>query len=406
MVFCLKIVVDSLSINERQIVMALNKSIVDIIQVQNSCKSLIQELYNYETRPNDTMRESYQNAKIDDAIHLDILEYDNIDDELSLSPDTEEYYKTRLGENNDTTISSIDEQLLKLKNELNYYNKRITAKESTDKEIRIISKILNKLPTLLRYNLYAITSNSIFAFKNEPNFEIKMDKLEISKAEIKQLIEASINIDKFLKEQQSFFKVMNNHRINFLILKINKNSLELESSFMMLYEDIKRFINKSVKDGKFIKKLQKLRELKQQHQLFEKTDIKEQFYTKSLIIDSVRERKLYPTDRLFDYIDTIEEIIKHRKVELEDTKVESDLSYDIDEVIKIEKVLYNYPKLHNEFLFQDDDLATFLLKSSVDKSKLLGVFIRLVKNYFLKYEIETKSFVTIDKRKYVIVRGL
>jgi len=386
--------------------MALNKSITEIIQVQNSCKSLIQELYNYETRPNDTMRDSYPNAKIDDAIHLDIIEYDNIDDELSLSPDTEEYYKTRQGQNSETTISSIDEQLLKLKYELNYYNKRVTAKESTDKETRVISKILNKLPTLLRYNLFAITSNSIFAFKNEPNFEIKMDKLEISKAEIKQLIEASINIDKFIKEQQSFFKSMGNHRINFLILKINKNSLELESSFMMLYEDIKRFINKSVKDGEFIKKLQKLRELKQQQQLFEKTDIEEKFSQQNLIIDSIRERKLHPDDRLFDYIYTIEEIIKNRKIELEDTKGESDLSYDIDEVIKIEKTLYNYPKLHQEFLSQNEDLATFLLKSSVDKSKLLGIFIRLIKNYFLKYEIDTNNFVEIDKRNYVIVRGL
>jgi hypothetical protein len=386
--------------------MALNKSIVEIIQVQNSCRSLIQELYNYETRPNDTMRDSYQSAKIDDAIHLDIIEYDNIDDELSLSPDTEEYYKTRLGQNSETTIGSIDEQLLKLKYELNYYNKRVTAKESADKEIRIISKILNKLPTLLKYNLYALTSNSIFAFKNEPNFEIKMDKLEISKVEIKQLIDASINIDKFLKEQQHFFKSMNNPRINFLILKINKNSLDLESSFMMLYEDIKRFINKSVKDGEFIKKLQKLRELKQQQQLFEKTDIEEQFYKKSLIVDSIRERKLHPDDRLFDYIDTVEDIIKNRKIELQDRKGESDLSYDIDEVIKIEKTLYNYPKLHKAFLSQDEDLATFLLNSSVDRSKLLGVFIRLIKNYFLKYEIDTDNFVVIDKRNYVIVRRL
>lgn len=386
--------------------MALNKNIIDIIQVQNSCRGVIQELYNYETRPNDAMRESYKNAKIDDAIRLDIIEYDSFDDELSLASDTEEYYKTRLGQNSETTISSIDDKLSKLKTELSYYNKRVSSQESTDKEIRSISKILNKIPTLLRYNLYAISSNSIFAFKNEANYEIKMDKLEISKTEIKQLVEASSSVDKFLKEQQNFFKAMNNHRINSLILKINRNTLELEYSFRMLYEEIKKFINKSIKDGEFIKKLQRLRELKKQNLLFEKTDIQEKISQQKSIVTSVKDRKIHPDDRVFDYIDTIQEIITKRKIQLQDTKEQTELSYNIDEIIKIEKTLYNYPKLHEEFLSQDDDLATFLQKSSIDKSKLLGIFIRLLKNYFLKYEIDYENFVKIDERKYVIVKGL
>jgi len=384
----------------------LNKNIIDIIKVQNSCGGVIQELYNYETRPNDAMRESYKGAKIDDAICLEIIEYDSFDDELTLSPDTQQYYQTRLGQNNETTIDSIDTKLLKLKTELSYYNKRVTAKESTDKEIRNLSKILNQIPTLLRYNLYAISSNSIFAFKNEPNFEIKMDKLDVSKKEIKQLVEASISVDKFLKENQNFFKSMNNHRVNSIILKINKNTLELEYSFRMLYEDIKRFINKSIKDGEFIKKLQKLRELKTQNLLFSKTDIEEKLAKRNHIVEPIRDKKLYPLDKMFEYIDTIQEIIQKRKIDIQDTKEETELSYNMDEVIKIEKTLYNYPKLHEQFLSQDDDLATFLQTNSIDKSKLLGVFIRLLKNYFLKYKIDYEDFVEIDKRKYVIVKGL
>jgi len=386
--------------------MAINKNILDIIQVQNSCKDVIQELYNYETRPNDVMRENYASAKIDDAIRLDIIEYDSFDDELSLSPDTEQYYKIRLGQNNETTISSIDDKLSKLKIELNYYNKRITAQESTEKEILSISKLLNQIPTILRYNLYTISSNSIFAFKNEPNFEIKMDKLEVSKKEIKQLVQASLSIDIFLKEQKSFFKSINSHRINSLVLKINRNSLELEYSLSTLYEEIKKFINKSIKDGEFIKKLQRLRELKQQNQLFIKTDINEKISTQKHIITSVKERKIHPDDKVFDYIDTIEEIIKKRKIHLQDIKEETELDYDIDEVVKIEKTLYNYPKLHTQFLSQDDDLATFLQKSDVESSKLLGIFVRLLKHYFLKYEVDNDNFIEIDKRKYVIVRGL
>ena len=386
--------------------MALNKNIIEIIQVQNSCRGVIQELYNYETRPNDVMREAYKNAKIDDAIRLDILEYDGFDDELSLSADTEEYYRTRLGQNSETTISSIDDKLSKLKIQLGYYNKRVSAKESVEREFRSISKLLSHIPSLLRYNLYAISSNSIFAFKNEPNFEIKMQKLEVSKEEIKHLEEALSSVDKFLKEQQTFFKSMNNHKINSMILKINKNSVEFEYSFRTLYEDIKKFINKSIKDGEFIKKLQRLRELKQQNQLFSKTDIEEKLSHQKLIVSSVKEKRIHPNSRVFEYIETIEKIIKQRKIELQDTKEERELSYDIDEIVRIEKTLYNYPKLHKDFLAQEDDLATFLERSSIEKEKLLGVFIRLLKHYFKEYAVEYEEFVTVEQRKYVKVRGV
>ena len=385
--------------------MALNKNIIDIIQTQNSCRDVIQELYTYETRPNDILRDTYKNAKIDDAIRLDIIEYDALEDELSLSSDTEEYYKTRLGQNDETTISSIDDKISKLKIQLNYYNKRVTAGEDAYKEIRTISKLLNQIPTILRYNLYTISSNSIFAFKNEPNFDIKMDKLKLSKKEIQQLIQASISVDRFLKEQKNFFKSINNTRINHLILKINKNTLELEYSFRMLYEEIKKFINKSIKDGEFIKKLQKLRELKQQNQLFIKTDIQERVSKQKHIVSFVKERKIHPDDRVFEYIDTIQESIKKRQIELQDTKEEAELSYDIDELEEIEKTLYNYPKLHKEFLAQDDDLATFLYKNGIDRAKLLGVFVRLLKHNFLEYEVGD-DFIEIDKRKYIIVKGL
>ncbi len=385
--------------------MALNKNIIDIIQTQNSCRDVIQELYTYETRPNDILRDTYKNAKIDDAIRLDIIEYDALEDELSLSSDTEEYYKTRLGQNDETTISSIDDKISKLKIQLNYYNKRVTAGEDAYKEIRAISKLLNQIPTILRYNLYTISSNSIFAFKNEPNFDIKMDKLKLSKKEIQQLIQASISVDRFLKEQKNFFKSINNTRINHLILKINKNTLELEYSFRMLYEEIKKFINKSIKDGEFIKKLQKLRELKQQNQLFIKTDIQERVSKQKHIVSFVKERKIHPDDRVFEYIDTIQESIKKRQIELQDTKEEAELSYDIDELEEIEKTLYNYPKLHKEFLAQDDDLATFLYKNGIDRAKLLGVFVRLLKHNFLEYEVGD-DFIEIDKRKYIIVKGL
>ena len=384
--------------------MALNKNIIDIIGIQNSCRSLIQELYDYESRPSDVIKESYKTSKLDDAIHFDIIKYDEYSEEFSLFPDTQEYYKTRLGQNDETNIGLIDEKLSKLEVQLSFYNKRVTSSESTDKELKLIYKILSQIPSLLKYNMLAITSSSIFAFKSESNFEIKMDKLKICQDEISQLIDASQNIDNFLKTQYHFFKAMNSSKISSIILRVKNNSIELEKSFIKLFDDIKNFINQTIKDGEFIKKLQILKELKDENRVILDTNIQELAKEKLAVSKSVKIKKIHPDDRIFDYIDTIRRMLELRKTELNKIKHESALEYDIDEIVKVERKLYNYQKLNSDFLSQDENLIAFLLSSDIDKDRLLGVYIRMLKNYSSKYEIDDEKFITLDDRKYIEVK--
>jgi len=125
---------------------------------------MIQELYHYESRPYSAFP-NINVAKIDEAIQLEIIEHDNFDDELSLSADTEEYYKVRLGQNNETNIGYIGEKLNKLHGLLKAYNIRVKNAEDTSKDIKSIYKLLNQIPSILRQNLKALSSNSVFAFK-------------------------------------------------------------------------------------------------------------------------------------------------------------------------------------------------------------------------------------------------
>jgi len=137
--------------------MEINKNISDIIQVQNSCKGVLQELYDYDSRPSDIIRETYKTSKIDDALHFDIIEYDEFNELFTLSPDTEEYYKTRLGQNDETNIGFIDEKLSKLEKELHFYNTRVQNAEPVEKELKLIYKILSQIPSLFPLSLQALS---------------------------------------------------------------------------------------------------------------------------------------------------------------------------------------------------------------------------------------------------------
>ncbi len=384
--------------------MAINKNISEIISIQNSCRDIMQELYSYESRPNDSIRDSYSSSKLDEAIHFEIIEYDEFNDELSLNADTLEYYEARLGHNSQTNIGLVGDKLEKLNEELGFYNQRLKSDEPTHKEIKSIYNLLSQLPPLLKHNLRAIAQNSIFAFKSETNFEIKMQKLKISKDEITKLIDATYACDKFLNQQHNFFRTMDNYKINSAILRFKRESIELEKSFIRLFDDIKNFINQSIKDGEFIKKLQKIKALKDDKKLLNSTNIEELSQKQKVVSKSVKPKKLHPDDQILDYIATLRKIISSRAIELQDSREESDLKYDINEVIKVERKLYNYQKLNSAFLEQNEDLMSFLVSKNIDESRLLGVFIRMLKNYSDKYEVDSDSFSKYNNREYVEVK--
>jgi len=381
--------------------MAINRNISDIIGIQNSCRDIMQELYSYESRPNDIIRDSYSSSKLDEAIRFEIIEYDEFSEELSLTADTLEYYEARLGQNSQTNIGLVGDKLAKLNEELGFYNQRVKSSELADREIKVITKLISQIPPLLKNNLRAIASNSIFAFKSEPNFKIKMQKLKISKDEIAKLIEATYACDKFLEQQHHFFKAMDNYKINSAILRFKSESIYLEKAFIKLFDDIKNFINQSIKDGEFIKKLQKIKKLKDDKKLLNSTNIEEVSQKQKVISKSTRVKKLHPDDQILDYISTLRKIINAREIALQDSRVDSDLKYDINEVGRVERKLYNYQKLNREFLLQDEDLMSFLVSKEIDKSRLLGVFIRMLKNYSGKYEVGSGKFVKCDNREYV-----
>ena len=384
------------------------KNIKEIISIENYCRDIIQELYTYESRPYDEVVKNIQNiTKLEEAIRLEIIEYDNFDDELSLSVDTQEYYKTRLGQNSETNIGEIGDKLTKLKNLLNDYNIRQRANEDSTKEIKSIYKILNKIPSIFKYNLQSLSSTTIFTFKNESNFEIKMNNLKRCKDEISKLSDALKEVDRVIDEEWNFLKNIDDRKINFAIHKIKRNSADFERSFAQLYDDILNFINQSIKDGKFIKHLKKLKQLKSDNRLIKNTNIEDLIAKKQAISPKVKESKILSDDKMYLYAEQIQDILKARKNIITNRQKPTPIDYDINENIKVSKKLYNYPKIHREFLNQERDLISFLLNYSqkIEEEKLMGVFVRLIKNYADEYKIENEvdDFVQIKDRLFLKV---
>ena len=385
------------------------KNIKEIISIQNYCKEIIQELYTYESRPYASVAKNIANlSKLEEAIVLEIIEHDSFDDTLSLSVDTEEYYRNRLGQSIETNIGAIEEKLSKIRHILLDYNSRVKSGDDTSKEIKSIHRLLNKIPSIFKYNLQAISSTSVFTFKNESNFEIKIRNLKICKKEIDELSFALKEVDRFIEDEWNFFRDIDDRKITFSLNKIRRNSADFESSFAQLHDDILNFINQSIEDGAFIKHLKRLKQLKYENQLKHSTNMESVVEKSRAIGATVKEKKILPDDRIYEYAEAIEKIFKARKIKIINKKKATSIDYDINKEVKVNKKLYNYPKIHKEFSVQDKDLITFLYEYpiQIEKNKLLGVYIRLLKNYLFEYEIEEDSFVEVDNRLFLKVYSM
>jgi len=386
--------------------MTTTKNIKDIIALQNYCKDMIQELYNHESRAYDMFTQTHQAVKIDEAIRLEIIEYDNFDDTLSLSLDTQAYYRTRLGQNHETNIGFIGEKLQKLHALLKTYEIRVSAAEDSAKDVKAIYTLLNQIPSILKHNFKALSSNSVFTFKNEPNFEIKMMNLDVCRVEIQALSSALKNVDRVIDEESNFFKHMDNIKINFAVRKIKRDSAQLEKSFAKLHGDIISFINQSIKDGAFIKHLKRLKQLKDENALSENSNIEALLKRKPLIGNRLRQKRILTEDKIYDWVDEIRDILKARQTKILSQREVSAIDYDISKETKTSKVLYDYVKIHSEFLAQKRDLISFLQSYNIKEEKLLGVFVRLLKNYSSEYELDdrgSQGFIEVNDRIFLKV---
>jgi len=215
-------------------------------------------------------------------------------------------------------------------------------------------------------------------------------------------------VDRVMSEQWNFFRSMDDRKISFAIHKIKRNSADLERSFAQLHDDILHFINQSIQDGKFIKHIKALKSLIYENRLKEKTNIEELLTTKQLIGGAVKEKKILPDDKMYAYVEQLQEILKSRKKAIVNTQETTAIEYDIQEEVKVSKILYNYSKIHKEFLEQELDLISFLLQypMKIEEEKLMGVFIRLLKNYASEYIVDNngmEEFIEVEDRLFLKV---
>ena len=383
------------------------KDILGIFSLLNSCSGLIQNIYDYDELDYDGNELEFNGKKltkqINDLKNIGVLDYDEENFSLSLSLQSEDYLNFLLGEAEDTNISVIEQKIHVLKNTIKEYKIRVRADESTAKEEKKIFKLLNHIPSILRLNIKTISSTSVFAYKNESNYEIKMIKLKQCRKDIEALLSAIDEVDKYLKNNKyEFFHKVNNDKIKFAQKRISLNNIKLREAVISLRKDNIKFLNQTIQDGEFFKKLSKLYTMKKENELEKKSDFLEKINNFNFKSKSFSIKSITPDDIGYDIADELRANLEQRKLESIIAEKKTYEKIDSNSLSKVKKLSsIDYKVVYNDFRAQEKDLITYLFDcENIPEEKCEGIMHRIIIKWFKMLEIQQKQRVEINEILY------
>lgn len=219
----------------------------------------------------DQAVELIEESKVDSLIEKGIFirngRYLEIEDQL-LS-----FFEQILDVNEEINISLINEHITLLKENIDYY----LAEDSEHRKYKYLKAVkasLRKMGFICLRNIVDLNRNIDNTFKTEPNYKIKIKKLENydqRRIDVKQLIKVT---EQFVTEDElTFFATAKDDELNRITTELRVQLQEARHNLIETEKQIIDFLNQVKHQSEIIEKIRQVKYLKDQFELESKSDI-------------------------------------------------------------------------------------------------------------------------------------
>ena len=331
---------------------------------------------------------------------------------LELDDQFLQFFEQILEVNEEINTSYINENIRQIKEEyMLYYLKAVNDNERY-KYLKAVKSSLRKIGRITIRNILDLSRNIENTFKTEPNYKIKLLKLENHKIKlvaIQQLIEQT---EKLITEDElTFFKIANDEELKSITIQLRLDLNESRQNLIETRKQIIEYINQIKYHSKFIEKLRQVKYLKDQFEIKAKTNIVELIdKNKATVFDT---KPTYPLKLSIDNLqnDSILEIIKKLNQKLKIVikpllKTAENISeeYLTDEVEN--EFFINLQVVKNNFSASGNHLFDFLLNYKFSKEvtyeERVTVYCQMISIFEDEFEI-TEKFNYNNELEYAVV---
>jgi hypothetical protein len=392
--------------------MAAFHSIKELINLLNLGKELLSEMF--EKRRALTY-------KHDDALH--ILEEERIEalnirgiirqngQNLEIEDTFLQFFEQVLEVNEEINISYIHEHIRQVKENILYYQQE-NSEHRKYLYIKAVKNILRKIGKVTIRNIIDLKRNIENTFKTEPNYKIKITKLENydrKRLDIKNLIEHTERL--IAEEEQIFFKAALDEELKMIIIRLRQQLIESGHNLVEMERQIIEYLNQIKYQSGIIEKIRQIKYLKDQIELKSKTNFIELLSANRDVF--FQPKPAYPLKLSLDMLqsDFAHEIIRKTARRYRGTSkpvmpMAESISTDYLETQTENEVFINLEELRNSFLASGNHLFDFIMnyafQREADFEERVTLFCQVVSLYENDLNI-TEKYVNQQNVEFVLV---
>ena len=314
-----------------------------------------------------------------------------------------QFFEQVLEVNEEINISFINENIEQIKQNINYY-----LKENNESRrftyLRAVKSSLRKTGRVTFRNIVDLSRNIENTFKTEPNYKIKIAKLENydqKRQDIEKLIGQTEKL--ITDEERTFFKAALDDELEQLTFHLRQQLKEARHNLIETQEQIIEFLNQIKYQSNLVEKIREIKYLKDQFELRGKTNFESLleennsvFFEPRLSLPFKLSLETLQTDEAYDSIlkaNKKQSATARPSLPLADKIAEDYLQTETEE-----EVYLNLDELRNGFIASGKHLFEFIMGYPFEKDipfeEKVTVFCQMISLYEDEFIITDKHAQT------------
>ena len=285
---------------------------------------------------------------------------------LELNDQFLHFFEDVLEVNEEINLSYINEHIQQIKEYATYYLQSNSDSERF-KYLKNVKSILQKIGRSTLRNIVDLNRNIDNAFKTEPNYKIKLTKLENFKQKLEAIQSLIEQTESLLKEDElTFFKLATDESLKEIKIQLVLDLTESRQNLIETRQQIIEYINQIKYQSKFIEKLKQLKYLRDQFEIKHKTNIQSALSENNALIfetkPSYRLKLSLENLQKDEYYELIKKVRNRYKSVINPVKNSAGKlsTEDLQNQTEQEQFIDLY-KVRNDFKRSGQELFTFLL---------------------------------------------
>jgi hypothetical protein len=331
---------------------------------------------------------------------------------LELDDQFLQFFEQILEVNEEINTSFINENLRQVKDEYMLYYLKANSEGERYKYLKLVKTTLRKVGRITIRNILDLNRNIENTFKTEPNYKIKLLKLENHKLKlnaIQQLIEQTEKL--ILEDELTFFKTAADEELKLITIQLRLDLTDSRQNLIEARKQIIEYINQIKYQSKFIEKLRQIKYLKDQFEIKAKTNIVELVAkSKATMFDP---KPTYPLKLSLDGLlneevrKSIEKIYERNKPGIKPfTKTAASISSDyLLQEIETE-VAVNLDEIKNNFSASGNHLFYFVMNYKFQREvafeERVTIYCQLISMFEDEFEV-SENFSRHNEIEYAMV---